>query len=117
MKKLMILMMLFSILVGCTKYISDVDFVEKNIKIISAGSNVSRDYLTKSGWLFVYYEYDFYEHFTYENSRYYKQTDSSFSHLTICKKNDTTYVELYYNYRDTYRYINGVADTTTYIER
>ena len=108
------IMMLFSILVGCTKYTSDVDFVAKNIKIISACSNLSRDYLTKSGWLFVYYEY---EYNGFERSQYHKQTDSSFSELTIWKKNDTTYVALYYNFGDTYRYINGVVDTTTYIER
>ena len=108
------MMMLLSVLVGCTKYTSDIDFVDKNIKIISAGSNISRDYLIKSGWLFVYYEY---EYDKYEKSQYHKQTDSTFSELTICKKNDTTYVALYYNFGDTYRYINCVADTTTYIER
>lgn len=117
MKKLILLMMLFSIFVGCTKYTSDTDFVGKNIKIISANSNISRDYLIKSGWLFMQYDCEFYEHYTYEYSRYYKQTDTSFSHLTVTKNNDTTYVELYYNYKDTYRYINGVTDTTTYVER
>lgn len=110
----MIMMVFSTILVGCTKYTSDVDFVEKNIKIISAGSNISRDYLTKSGWLFVYYDY---EYSGFERSQYHRQTDSSFSELTIWKKNDTTYVALYYNFGDTYRYINGVVDTTTYIER
>lgn len=114
MRKLLMMMMLFSILVGCTKYTSDINFVEKNIKIISAGSNISRDYLIRSGWLFVYYEY---EYNGFEKSQFHKQTDTSFSELTICKKNDTTYVALYYNFGDTYRYINGVVDTTTYIER